>query len=224
MITDMLTKALLTLLLLLTARLPASSQRLHYQPEFLGGYHSLSYAHTAAYTLHQKLQLANYTYIDGAYTSDTVNIYFIRTKLAYHIFPALSIHAAIGMKNPGKFTTLLLQYQYARPHFSISYAAGPTYQNGFTLEQALAASWQGSPSGNTKLYLSAKASINTKAVDLNRGVQQFRIGLRKRKLTHGLGANFDQFRPGTKSLFNAGIFFSYHFEGNTSSNALTEQY
>lgn len=186
-------------------------QELNYNPELLLGNRSLTYLHLIKYNFNDKLSVNNLTLFDTEYKSDGNNIYYIRNMVSYRFYKGFSINTAIGMKNPGNFATISIQYQYSKNDFLVSYSAGSTYQNGFTLEQSLALNYTPEISEKLKAYFNFLAIANLNQEEYQRGLQQFRIGLKSRKLMYGLGVNFDQFDDGTNTLENIGIFVKHNF-------------
>lgn len=103
------------------------------------------------------------------------------------------------------------QFQYAKSNFILSYAIGSTYQNGFTIEQALHLNF--SPSFNKKnlVYVNLFLIVNTHLKILNRGIQQMRFGIKTQKLITGIATNLDRCTKVKQSLENYGLFIKYNF-------------
>ncbi|MFH4965729.1 hypothetical protein V8G69_12080 [Gaetbulibacter sp. M235] len=118
---------------------------------------------------------------------------------------------AFGIKNPGAFVTLTSQYQYTVPEFKLSYAIGSTYQNGFTLEQTLSMNYTLSLTKNIQAYVNLFVVVNTNLKELNRGIQQLRVVVKKERLITGIAINLDQFAKAEKTLENFGLFIKYNF-------------
>jgi hypothetical protein len=118
---------------------------------------------------------------------------------------------AFGIKNPGAFATLNSQYQYNTTNFNLSYTIGSTYQNGFTLEQTLSMNFTPKLTQKTKAYINLFAVVNTDLKQLDRGIQQLRVGIKKQQLIMGGAFNFDHFTKAEKTLENFGVFAKYNF-------------
>ena len=83
--------------------------------------------------------------------------------------------------------------------------------DGFTLEQTLQLKYTPELWSKTKLYLNLFMNINTDLQNFDRGIQQFRFGLKKEQFISGIGINLDQFANAEKKLTNIGIFIKYNF-------------
>lgn len=186
-------------------------QELNYTSEILLGHRSLTYLHLVKYNFNDKLSVNNLTLFDTEYETDANNIHFIRNMISYKFHKAISVNTAFGIKNPGKFATVSLQYIFSKTDFFISYSAGATYQSGFTLEQSLAINYTPLISKKLKAYFNLLVIANLNRVEYQRGLQQIKIGLKNKKLMYGLGANFDQFNNASKTLENIGLFVKQKF-------------
>ncbi|RAJ20035.1 hypothetical protein LX77_03249 [Gelidibacter algens] len=185
-------------------------QELNYTPEILLGHRSLTYLHVVKYNVNDKFTVNNLVLFDAEYETEVNNIYFIRNMASYKFNKVFSVNTAIGIKNPGKFATMSVQYQYYKTDVSISFSAGPTYQNGFTLEQSLVVNYTPEISKNWKVYFNLLAIANLNLDEYQRGLQQLRMGLKNKTIMFGLGANFDQFNNASKKLMNMGLFIKYN--------------
>lgn len=198
-------KISLVLPLFFLAALPARSQT-SYTPEKVFGHRAMSYQHIVTHAFAEgKMHLANVVLYDTEYGSKRNNIYFIRNTFSYAVKKNWSLVAGLGMKNPGSFGMLALQFQYKQQSFSLSYTGGATYQRGFTLEQSFIVEYL--PEIKEKLRMVIRAQI---AANINntydRGFQQIRAGLKTEGLQFGLAANLDQWHNSTKTLQNYGLF------------------
>lgn len=196
---------------LIFATLASNAQSVGFSPEMVLGHRSLSYQHFVSYSFDEKWSVNNVSFFDTEYNNETNDIFFIRNMLSYNINKHFKANAAIGIKSPGAFATITSQYQYTVSSFKISYAIGSTYQNGFTLEQTLILNYIPTLSKNIKAYLNLFAVVNTDLKILNRGIQQFRVGLKKEKFITGIAVNLDQFTKAEKTLENYGFFIKYNF-------------
>lgn len=187
-------------------------QELFFEPEMLAGHRSLTHLHLVKYNFNNRVSVNNLTLFDTEYSTNSNNIFFIRNTISYNLRNGIIANTAIGVKNPGHFATVSLQYKYSIEQLSVSYSVGTTYQKGFTLEQSLITSYTPKISKNLKAYfnLLAIANINTK--EYQRGLQQLRIGLINKSTKYGLGVNLDQFNNATKTLFNIGLFIKHNFK------------
>ncbi len=204
---------LLSLLLcsFLFSALPCSAQKTTFTPELVTGYRSLMYQHGINHFFSKQLRFNNLVVYDTEYRSDKNNIFFIRNTLSFTITKPLSVQTAIGMKNPGSFATIALQYQYQTGPLRFLYAAGATYQSGLTLEQSLILEYNPLLQTGTHAYFRIQAIANTDFTQYQRGIQQFRAGIEKDARQYGIAVNLDQFNNGARQLENAGIFIRYLF-------------
>jgi hypothetical protein len=196
---------------LLFSALASNAQGVGFSPELLFGHRSLTYQHFVAHRFDDKWSINNVSYFDTEYTNETNDIYFIRNMVSFHFNKHIQVNAAIGAKNPGSFATLTTQYKFSVSSFKFSYAIGSTYQNGFTLEQNLILNYTPVLSKDIKAYLNLFVIVNTDFEILNRGIQQFRIGIQKENLITGIAVNLDQFTGGVKTLQNYGLFIKCNF-------------
>lgn len=177
-----------------------------YAPDLMLGHRSYGYTHTVSHKLSDKLTLQNLVLIDTEYEEDTHNIFFVRNTLAYQLPKNFVLNAGFGVKNPGKFASVYLQYQVKRKDFIGVYGIGTTYQKGFTLEQSLlleytpqlTQTWEG------LFRLSAVGNVNRH--EYTRGFQHLRLGVKREKVALGFAANFEQFAMSWNHLENYGLF------------------
>lgn len=207
------TKTFLVCLLcsFLFSGLPCSAQKTTYTPELVAGYRSLFYQHGINHFFSKKLRFNNLVVYDTEYRSDKNNIFFIRNTLSVTLNQPLSLQTAIGIKNPGSFATIALQYQYQNGPLRFLYAAGATYQTGLTLEQSLILEYNPLLQPGTSAYFRLQAIANTDFTQYQRGIQQFRAGIQQATTQYGVAVNLDQFNNGSRQLENAGIFIRYLF-------------
>lgn len=206
-------QALLLCLLasLLCSGLPGLAQKNNYTPELVTGYRSLFYQHGFNHFFSKKLRFNNLVVYDTEYRSDKNNIFFIRNMLSVTINKPLSLQTAIGIKNPGSFATIALQYQYQTGALRFLYAAGATYQTGLTLEQSLILEYNPLLQPGIHAYFRVQAIANTDFTQYQRGIQQFRAGIQHETTQYGVAVNLDQFNNGARQLENTGIFIRYLF-------------
>ncbi|GGK34251.1 hypothetical protein GCM10007962_30870 [Yeosuana aromativorans] len=191
--------------------LASNAQSVNFYPEMVLGNRSTSYQHVIGFKINDTWSLNNVSLFDTEYTNDRNNIFFIRNTLSYKLNNHFKANAAFGVKNPGAFATLTSQYQYTVPEFKLSYAIGSTYQNGFTLEQTLSMNYTPSLTKNIQAYVNLFVVVNTNLKVLDRGIQQLRIGVKKKQLITGIALNLDQFIKAEKTLENFGLFIKYNF-------------
>lgn len=203
-------KAILSVSFICIIHATASAQHLAYAPEAMVGQRAFSWQHSIQTPLNSRWQFSNVVLYDHIYTHEP-NIYFIKNSITYQLNNSLRIEAGCGIKNPGAFGSLLLQYHYHQNNISFSYGIGPGIQNGILLEQALRAHFSPPISSTTNAILSFFASINIANNRLDRGLQQLRIGIKKQQISGGLALNIDQFNNHNGSFFNTGIFLKHQF-------------
>jgi len=195
----------------LLGNVTGQTQKTTFTPELVTGYRSLFYQHGINHFFSKKLHFNNLVVYDTEYRSDKNNIFFIRNTLSVALSKPLSLQTAIGIKNPGSFATLALQYQYQTGPLRFLYAAGATYQTGLTLEQSLILEYNPLLQPGTSAYFRLQAIANTDFTQYQRGIQQFRAGLQHETTQYGVAVNLDQFNNGARQLENAGIFIRYLF-------------
>lgn len=159
--------------------LPVFGQSTTYTPDMMLGHRAYGYTHVISHKLSDKLTLQNLVLFDAEYEEDTHNIFFIRNTLAYQLPKNFVLNAGFGVKKPGKFASVYLQYQLKRKDFIGIYGIGITYQKGFTLEQSLLLEytpklmqeWEG------LFRLSAVGNVNRH--EYTRGFQHLRLGVKR---------------------------------------------
>lgn len=196
---------------LIFTTLVSNAQSVRLYPEIVLGHRSLSYQHFLSYSFDDKWSVNNVSLFDTEYNNEANDIFFIRNMLSYKINKHFKANVAIGIKNPGAFASITSQYQYTISSFKLSYVIGSTYQKGFTLEQTLILNYTPTLSKSIEAYLNLFMVVNTDLKILNRGIQQFRIGLKKEKFIIGLAVNLDQFTKAEKTLENYGFFIKSNF-------------
>lgn len=200
----------IVLVLIIFETTKSNAQSVSFSPEKVLGNRSATYQHFISYDFDETWSINNVSLFDTEYNTDKNNIFFIRNMLSYKLNQQIKVSAAFGIKNPGAFATLNAQYQYTTTNFKLSYSIGNTYQNGFTLEQNLILNYTPTLSKNFKGYINLFAVVNTNLKQLDRGIQQLRIGIKKERLIIGLALNLDQFTKGEKTLENFGAFIKYN--------------
>ncbi|MER3318323.1 MAG: hypothetical protein RIB79_08520 [Allomuricauda sp.] len=186
-------------------------EELSFAPDVVFGNRSLTYKHLIKYSINPKLSVDNLTLFDTEYGNDLNNLYFIRNTISYALTKNIRANTAIGIKNPGAFGTMSLSFSAQSHQLSFAYSAGSTYQDGFSFEQSIVASYLPALGNNHQGYINLLATGNINANGYARGLQQLKIGIRKKQLTTGLAINLDQFNNARKTLTNKGIFFKYNF-------------
>ncbi|ADQ18519.1 hypothetical protein Lbys_2857 [Leadbetterella byssophila DSM 17132] len=185
------------------------AQKPQFSSDILAGHRSTTFLHQAGVKFNSSLTLSHLGLLDVEYKGKPNNIYFIRTMLTYGFTRNFAVQVGVGLKNPGNFSSLLLNYRYFKPSLSISYSAGVTYQSTFNFEQALNVEY--TPVLNTALrgYFQVMAIGNLNDKGLQRGLQYSRAGLKKQGLIAGIGVNLDQFNYMQNCISNVGIFIKY---------------
>ena len=187
------------------------AQALNYTPEVVAGNRSTAYQHFIGYHFNDTWSINNLTLFDTEYNDGNNNIFFIRNTLSYSLNHNIKANVAFGIKNPGSFATISAKYDFSFQDFKFSYTIGTTYQNGLTLEQTLILNYTPKLAANIEAYINLFAVVATDLKILNRGIQQFRLGIKKRQLITGLAMNLDQFTESKKTLENSGLFLKYNF-------------
>lgn len=188
----------------------SNAQTTGFSPEIVIGNRSVAYQHFIDYSFNDTWSINNVSLFDTEHKNDKNNIFFIRNMLSYKWNKSLKINVAFGIKNPGAFATLSSQYQYTKSNFKISYAIGGTYQNGFTLEQVLSMNYTPKLIKTIQAYANLFVVVNTTLKELDRGIQQLRLGIKKESFIIGIAVNLDQFTKAKKTLENFGIFIKYN--------------
>ncbi|WP_417197461.1 hypothetical protein [Bizionia sp.] len=199
------------LVFILFGILVSNAQSVRFSPEMIVGNRSTGYQHFIGYKINDTWSINNISLFDLEHTNNKNNIFFIRNMLSYTLNKHFKANVSIGVKNPGKFTTLSSQYQYVTSKLKINYSIGSTYQNGFTLEQSFLLNYTPTLSKNIQGYINLSAVLSTNFKVLNRGIQQLRFGIKKEKLITGMSVNLDQFIKAEKTLENFGVFTKYNF-------------
>lgn len=191
--------------------LPITAQSVSFSPEMVLGNRSMAYQHFIGYSFNNSWSINNVTLFDSEYNGDKNNIFFIRNMLSYNLNKHFKANVALGIKNPGAFTTLTSQYQYIASSFRFSYAIGSTYQNGFTIEQTLMMNYTPNLTKSIQTYVNLFVVVNTNLKVLDRGIQQLRIGIKKEQPISGVALNLDLFAKAEKTLENFGVFIKHNF-------------
>lgn len=191
--------------------LVSNAQSANFSPELVIGNRSIAYQQFIGYSFNDTWSINNVTLFDSEYNNNKNNIFFIRNMLSYRLNDHFRTNVAFGIKNPGTFASLTSQIQFEKSNFSMSYAIGSTYQDGFTLEQTLQLKYTPNLNKNIQVYINLFVVINTNLKALDRGIQQLRFGIKKDKLITGIAVNLDQFTKAEKTLENFGLFIKYNF-------------
>ncbi|WP_255492462.1 hypothetical protein [Myroides sp. NP-2] len=190
---------------------PVLGQSTTYTPDVMLGHRSFAYTHTISHRLSDDLSIQNLVLFDSEYEKDTHNIFFVRNTIAYKLPKNFVLNAGFGVKNPGKFASVYLQYQVKRKNFIGVYGIGTTYQKGFTLEQSLLLEYTPKLTQEWEGFFRLSAVGNVNRHEYTRGFQHIRIGAKKDKVALGLAANFEQFNMSWDHLENYGVFVKVNF-------------
>lgn len=182
------------------------AQKFSFTPEGMVGNRSYFYTHTFNYQISDKVKLQNLILFDTEYDNDKHNILFMRNTLAYQFSKYFSLNTSIGIKNPGKFASMLVQYQVVGKEMLFSYSVGTTYQAGFTLEQSILFEYTPSITDKVKGIFRVSAVGNVNAQEYTRGFQHIRLGVKYEQYSFGLATNLEQFNNSWKHLENYGVF------------------
>lgn len=196
---------LLTMALVSVGTLSRGQSELQFSPENFIGNRSNNYQHIINAKVSAKIRFTNFAYLDSDYQS-RLNLYNIRNTFSYSVLKNWSSNLAFGLKNPGIYSTVAIQY--SRNHKAIRYfiITGATYQDGFTSESFGSILYSPKVSNNLFGFLKATFSLNIDKRGITRGIQQFRFGIKNKELIYGFAGNFDQFNYNKKKLANYGFF------------------
>src|SRR5690606_14516054 len=103
----------------------------------------------------------------------------IRNTISYNISKYFQLNTVLGLKNPGTFSTISLQYNYQRKRLIFSSNLGWYYQNGSAIETFMLTQYTLPLTSNTDLYFRAQSTSDINTEGILRGVQQVRIGIDK---------------------------------------------
>jgi hypothetical protein len=202
---------LIAITALASVSLNLNAQKLNYTPDLVAGHRSYTYMHNVNYYFNDRLKLNNLTLFDTEYTRDKENIFFIRNTLAYHLTRKISINAALGMKNPGAFFSVYIQYRIAKPIYTLSYSIGTTYQKDFRLSNPFLLNI----CHTSKKIFRDISVFSLLAIWMGAAIPEdcslFGWGVKQDKMMYGIASNFDQFNNGKKTLENIGAFVKYNF-------------
>lgn len=179
---------------------------LAYHPELIIGNRSVFYQHSISTSLHSKFRFNNITQFDNEYFNNKNNIYFIRNSVSYPLHKNFSINAALGLKNPGSFSTLFINYNLTKNNFILNYSVGFTLQKKYSYEQMFIIEKNIPVHKNIAIHTKFQALTNITQTEYLRGFQHFRVGLKQHSFNYGLAANFDQFNNNKRTLHNYGIY------------------
>lgn len=189
---------------------PLFSQQESFQLENVLGHRSVSYQHLYTSELGNRWLYKQLILFDYDHTSENETLYFIRNRIAYRLSTCIQLHAAAGIKNPGIFGTVGSQFNIQHNALSINYSIGSTYQEGFTLEQSIVIHYLPKLGPSLNGYLKLLLIANTDLKSIQRGIQQFRLGIKQNQWKVGYALNLDQFDNASKQLINQGIFITYN--------------
>ncbi len=147
-----------TILFLLFCSQAIGQTIVQFRPENMIGNRSYNYQHIISGELSNKIRLVNFSYIDSDYKGD-YNIYNIRNIGSYVFHKNWSVNIAVGLKNPGFYTTASVQFN--NTHNSLKYVVltGLTYQNGYTSESFASISYSPEISNKRRMLEQLSLSI-----------------------------------------------------------------
>ncbi|MCE4564583.1 hypothetical protein INQ51_09700 [Maribellus sp. CM-23] len=203
------TLIIFTILLSICAYAGEESQ-LQFSPENLMGNRSNNYQHIIGAMITDKLHFSNFAYLDSDY-STKANLYNIRNTISYNLVDNWFSNLAVGLKNPGVYTTFSVQYVKKYNTFSYLLRTGATYQKSWTSESFATMQYVPKISDSINAFLNASLSLNVNTKGITRGIQQFRMGIKNKQLTYGLASNFDQFNYNQRTLTNHGLFLRINY-------------
>lgn len=177
-----------------------------YTPELVVGNRSVFYQHRVNARINRYLSFNNLAQIDLEYAHIKNNIYFIRNTLSFEISPHFSLNTSFGIKNPGSFSTLFINYNYTYKEFVLNYAIGITQQKGLSIEHSFSVENNFSLTSNLQLNTRFQALLNHTNSEYHRGFQQVRLGLKRNEFILGVAINYDQFNNNDRLLANYGFY------------------
>jgi len=189
-------------------------QNFQFDPELLTGNRSVFYQHLLRVHTTDRVSFQNVFLIDHSYHKPEDQIYFFRNTISYQATPVWSSNISFGLKNPGLFGTFSLSVKKISSRQTILYAFGVTVQRTLSLEQSLFLQREFITLKDCRLFYQVLIVLNLDNSGYTRGLQQFRVGVKKRGLQMGFGVNLDQFNNAQKTLHNHGLFLKLILNSN----------
>lgn len=184
----------------------ANAQQLSYQPEMVLGHRSYTYQHNVFLPISKSWTFSNLVYFDTEHLNNDRNIYSIRNTISYTISKSFQFNTAVGLKNPGTFSTISLQYNYHNKRLFFLTNLGWYYQNGSAVEHFILAQYSIPLTSKTDLYFRGQSTLDINRDGILRGVQQLRIGVDNGDFGVGLAGGFDQWNNAETSITNFGVY------------------
>lgn len=177
-----------------------------YTPELVVGNRSIFYQHRVNTNINRYLSFNNLAQMDAEYAHFKNNIYFIRNTFSFKINPHFSLNTSFGVKNPGSFSTLFINYNYMDKEFVLNYSIGITQQKGLSLEHSFSVENDFSLAPNFQRNTRFQILLNHNKSEYHRGFQQIRLGLKRNEFILGVAINYDQFNNNDRLLANYGFY------------------
>jgi len=191
------------------------SQEIVVQPEVLFGNRSVMFQSQFKAQFTKSLSFNNYFLIDNQYDREKNQIYFFRNMLSYHHSKCWQSNIAVGLKNPGLFSTVSWTYKKREGVKSLIYSIGITLQKTLSLEQSVLFKQDLIEFKNYVFRFQFLVIASFDVEGYLRGLQQIRFGIQKGSIQTGFGINLDQFNNATKALYNYGAYFKFNFNKTT---------
>lgn len=196
---------MLTVIFLRTGSLAAAQKKVSFSPENFLGNRSNNYQHLVRTEISKALYITNFAYLDSDYRTQE-NLYNFRNTLSYSLIKGWASNLAFGVKNPGFYSTVSIQYNQKNDAFSYIISSGATYQKDFTSESFASIQYTPQIKNDLMAFIKATFSFNINSKGVTRGIQQFRFGIKNKQLIYGWASNFDQFNYNQRTLTNHGLF------------------
>lgn len=180
---DLIIKYSLKVVIIATVLMPfskssKSQSKLQFSPENFVGNRSNNYQHIVNAGISGKILFTNFAYLDSDYQSRE-NLYNLRNTFSYNIFHNWSSNLSFGLKNPGLYSTISIQYGRKYDALLTIIYTGATYQKGFTSESFTTLQYTPVINNNLIVFIKATLSFNIDSKGVTRGIQQFRFGIKK---------------------------------------------
>jgi len=194
---------------LLNAIYSTKAQQIRIAPEVLIGHRAAFYKQDFMLQCNERIFINTNAVYDADFRHEQKVLYFLRNAVSYTISKSTAISLAHGVKNPGTFGTVAVQYSLSDENLLLISSVGLTYLHSFTIEPFVLVEYNGAIASTTQFYFRFQAVVNISVEAFTRGIQQVRVGISNGKMKYGIGGNFDQFLHAETKLENIGLFFKY---------------
>lgn len=179
-------------------------------PEVVVGHRSYSYAHNADFPVDKKWSIVNIVSVDVEHTGYERNLFFIGSGLSYHLSPAFKANALVGLKDPGAFGAINIQYSKKFEKIFFTTFLGWHYLKESDVEHFMLAQYKTPIKDNLDFVLKIQSVMTFNKHGFSRGIEQVRLGVAGRKAGFGLAVNFDQWARVLSPIYNVGFYFTYN--------------